>query len=370
MIHRTLLIAMLAGAAGASPAVAGPEATEPAPAAHDEAMAHEPPDATAPAMPAPAERPARFMLMIENDGVIKPEGRADRYYTSGVKVDLSLQPVWAQPFATILPLGADFDPTRTAFGVSAAQMIFTPYHNNRPKPPPDDHPYAGYLYGSVYLQRAEQPSLEFPDHRSIYDHLQLDFGVVGQSSLAEESQKEVHRVIGERILKGWSHQLKDEPAINVTFRRKVRLEYALGESTTVLQFIPEIGFDAGTVWRQAVGGVTVRIGQNLPDDYGPSRMLLSGAAVAAPPEGFGWEVYARCEGHIVQHDIFLDGNTWRDSASVEKNLLVGELTIGSALHLGANFDVGYSQTFQTEQFEGQDGMHSWGTLFIRAYWTF
>lgn len=364
MIRRTLLLAALAGAAAPVARAEPPEAQNYAPTAPDAAE-------TGPLeTPAAPERPIRFTFFIENDGAIKPNDWSDRYYTSGVKVDLAFQPEWVRPFADVLPFGADFDPDRTAFGVSATQLIFTPWHNGRPLPPPDDHPYAGYLYGSVYFQRAELPSTERPDHLSTFDHLQFDIGMVGPSSLAQESQDEVHRIIGRRLLNGWNHQLKDEPSFNVTFRRKLRLEYALDESTTVLQFIPELGFDVGTVWRQAVVGATVRIGQNLPDDYGAPRLLLSGAAIASPQEGFGWEVYFRCEGRAVQHDIFLDGNTWRDSASVDKKLLVGELTAGFALHLGEHIDVGYSQTIQSEQFYGQDGAHSWGSLFIRAFWTF
>lgn len=356
VIHRTLVIATFAGAVSASHAAASQEDIELPPPAPD----------TTPA----ARRPARFTLFVDNDGVLKPNDRSDRYYTSGVKVDMSFQPQWAEPFAGFVPLGADFDPARTAFGVSAAQLIFTPWKNNRPVPREDDHPYGGYLYGSLYLQRAEAPADDDPIRRSTFDHVQLDFGVVGPSSLAEESQKEVHRITGTRLPKGWSHQLKDEAAVNMTFRRKVRLEFEFPDSEITLQLIPEAGFDVGTVWRQAVGGVTVRFGQNLPDDYGASRLLLPGAAVAAPKDGFGWEVYFRGEGRVVQHDIFLDGNTWQDSASVDKYPLVGELSAGFVLRFGANVELGYSQTYQTEQFEGQDGWHGWGSIFVRALWNF
>jgi hypothetical protein len=361
--HQPLLLVLLAGGLIASHAAAQDNS---APATLPET----PPAAPLATESAASKRPARFTFFIENDGAIKPNDQTDRYYTSGVKIDLAFQPDWARSFADFIPLGADFDPERTAFGVSATQLIFTPWKNGRSLPPPNDHPYAGYLYGSVYFQRAEAPATERADQLSTFDHLQFDFGMVGPSSLAQESQDEVHRIIGRRLLNGWNHQLKDEPSFNMTYRRKVRLEYALDDNDLKLQLIPEAGFDVGTVWRQAVGGVTLRIGQNLPDDYGASRLLLSGAAVATPRDGLGWEVYFRGEGRAVQHDIFLDGNTWRESAHVDKYSVVGELTFGGVLHINRNVEIGYSQTFQTEQFHGQDGMHSWGSLFIRALWTF
>lgn len=352
-----LLIALLAGTL-LSPAIA------------DEPDQIDVPFAQQPADPH-GNRPARLTVFVENDGrSLKPIDNTDRYYTSGVKVDMAFQPEWARPFAESIPLGADFTPERTAFGVSVAHLIFTPWRISRPDPPEDDHPYAGYLHGSVYFQRAEAPWERGSTLISTFDHLQLDFGVVGPSTLAEEIQEEVHRFSGDPKPRGWSRQLKDEPTLNVTFRRKVRLEFAHDEPDLTFQLIPEVGFDVGTVWRQAVGGFTVRFGQNLPDDYGPARLLVPGSAVALPNEGFGWQVFARAEGRLVQHDLFLDGNTWTDSASTDRNPVVGELSLGTVLHFGRNVEVGYSQTIQSERFEEQDGPHGWGSIFFRAFWTF
>lgn len=315
----------------------------------------------------PIERTARLTLFVENDGAIKPNDSTDRYYTSGVKLDFALQPRFARGFADFVPLGEEFSRDRTAFGVAVTQKIFTPWKRFRSDPPRDDHPFAGYLFGSFYLQRA---TLDDENGASTFDQLQLDLGVVGPSALGEEAQREVHNITNERVPSGYNKQLHDEPAINVSFRRKLRVTLTGDDDALAAQIIPEYGFEVGSVLRQVVGGVVFRFGQNLPDDYGPARLDLSGSAVAGTKEGFGWEAFVRAQVRAVQHDIFLDGNTYRDSRSVDRNPLVGEFQIGFALHFNRHVEFGYSQFFETERFDTQDGWHQWGAVVLRAAWTY
>lgn len=67
----------------------------------------------------------------------------------------------------------------------------------------------------------------------------------------------------------------------------------------------------------------LRLGQRLPLDYGPPRIQpsLPGSGFFVPPQDrFGWYLFAGVEGRAVARNIFLDGNTFRDSRSVDKEL--------------------------------------------------
>lgn len=61
-----------------------------------------------------------------------------------------------------------------------------------------------------------------------YNGLKFITGVVGPWSLADETQKQVHRWVGSGQSQGWDHQLHNEPIFEMIYehRRKYRL---LGE---------------------------------------------------------------------------------------------------------------------------------------------
>ena len=74
----------------------------------------------------------------------------------------------------------------------------------------------------------------------------------------------------------------EEIAVNLTYRKKWRMnlteEY---ESGLGLDLIPMLEGTVGTVYRRVGGGVTVRGGLNLPDDYGPMRIDDVASAIRA-----------------------------------------------------------------------------------------
>jgi lipid A 3-O-deacylase len=50
-----------------------------------------------------------------------------------------------------------------------------------------------------------------------------------------------------------------------------------------------------------------------------------------PNGDWGWYAFAGIDARVVGRDIFLDGNTWRDSRSVDKETLVSDASLGLAL---------------------------------------
>ncbi len=64
---------------------------------------------------------------------------------------------------------------------------------------------------------------------------------------------------------------------------------------------------------------------------------------------------------LVARDVFLDGNTWVDSPSVDKWPLVGEGTAGLALRW-FGLRLAYTYVWRSEEFHGQDGHTEFGSL--------
>jgi lipid A 3-O-deacylase len=121
------------------------------------------------------------------------------------------------------------------------------------------------------------------------------------------------------------------------------------------------------VYTYADAGVTIRYGKSLPLDYGPPRIQPSvpGAGFFAPTSKFEWYLFAGFEARAVARNIFLDGNTFRDSRSVDKVPLVGDLQWGIALTWrGARLS--YTHVVRTPEFEIQDGNDQFGAASLSA----
>lgn len=287
-----------------------------------------------------------FSLYLENDSKgLKPNHDTDRHYTHGTKLLYVTEPgwQWLEDFAK-WDFGDD-KPVDTAVGIFLGQNIYTP--DNIGYPPhfnPKDRVYAGWLYGGLFAQRAT---------KDLLDHVELNVGVIGPSSLAEEAQKNIHNMIDGARPVGWNTQLTDEPAVDFTYMRQCRLREGFFEPTEYTDFIAEYGFTAGSVNRFAQAGLTFRYGFNLGDTFGPDRMAIPAGISRFRNENKSAFLFARISGRAVEYNRFLTG--------LDHEPLMGELQIGAVYRTG-KFEIGYSQTFFTREFEEQSGEDSFGAL--------
>lgn len=301
-----------------------------------------------------ADEAGRLTLVEENDSVVFP---TDRYYTQGFAIaylggDVQDGSPWAAPFAGLSDWGLFGNGSQISrrYEITFGQSIFTPEDTDLTNPDPDDRPYAGWLYGGIGL-------VQDTDRRQL-DHLQLLLGVVGPHSLARKAQNDWHQFIGVADAEGWDHQLHNEPGIMLSYERKWRLIQPLGGGLAI-DAIPELGATAGNVMTYAQTGTMLRIGRNLEADYGPARIRPALSASSYfngdyMEDPFGFYIYVGVQGRAVARNIFLDGNTFRDSRDVEKEVLVGDLSGGVALFWSSDVKLDAGFTYRTKEFDGQD----------------
>jgi hypothetical protein len=300
----------------------------------------------------PADRVSIWTLQDENAS-ISTASLTDRYYVNGLRLG------WTSGVGVLPDALEHFGRTvwgdgqqRISFDLS--QQIFTPADTEAKIPPPGDRPYAGILLGTFSLIS------DTPLSRST---LSLGLGVVGPSALGKQVQKGFHRLIGQQPSNGWDTQLNDEPAVQLYAGRVWRVSTgSLGGLET--DALPEVGAGLGTVRVYGLAGARFRFGQGLASDYGPARVRpgLSGGDAFQPTRPFAWYVFVGADGQAVAHDVTLDGNTWRESPSVDRNAAVGELEFGFAL-MAYGARITYTQVFQTQEFAHQKGgLHQFGSL--------
>jgi len=275
------------------------------------------------AQPDPVDH-GTFSFYFENDLF----GGTGQRYTNGVRLS------WTSPDLKKFsessftgPLGSRIDEmpwiNHPAYQRNVAfvlgQSMFTPTDIQSTGLIRDDRPYAGWLYtGLGFIWK----------NALVRNALTLNIRVAGPSAYAHETQDLVHELRNIPQAQGWENQLHDELGIVLGYQHMWRWPLHERRAGFDWEALPFLGANLGNVNISASAGAGFRFGCNLPDDFG-TETIGAAATTTTPVEGsqraarsrrtnFGTHVFLRAEGHAVARDIFLDGNTFGDSPSVDK----------------------------------------------------
>lgn len=303
-----------------------------------------------------------FSLIHDNDGwITDPFDNDDQHYTAGQRIDVFLQGGPIESIGEWLPLSSTFTNPEYAGGIAVSLGIYTSRDVDQENPPRNERPYAGLLLFHAYVQRFDDKSM---------DHVELDTGLVGSSSLGQEAQEFFHSA------RGWDKQLHDEFMIDLTVRKTWKIGLfgtETGREGTQgwgVELLPQVGGTVGTAFRQAHAQMILRAGYNLPGDFGPRRVFDIGSAAPDPSGRRGVYAFVRGHGRGVQHNITLDGNTYRNSRSVAKEEFVGEFEFGFATRLGKHLQLGWSWTALSDEYENDDSNDSYASVSLAAHFEF
>jgi lipid A 3-O-deacylase len=311
-----------------------------------------------------------FSFYLENDVF----ARTDRHYTSGARLtwispDLTdyLEhphlPEWSHPFIERLPFINETGYQRAVY-FSIGQNIYTPEDIKRKKLIQDDRPYAGLAYLAIGFQSKNSSRL---------DTFECNLGIVGPHSYAEDTQTHIHEWIDSQIPMGWDNQLDDELVVGLVYMHKNKLIQSGPGNGFNYDLIPHVGGGAGNLKTYLNAGAQLRAGWNLPNDYG-TFLIRPGCECNMPVDEqdprffsrhqrFGIHAFIALDATAVFHDVFLDGNTFKDSHSVEKKPYTADIMAGLSLIL-SRFKVSYAYVYRTKEFESQQKANIFGTLTI------
>ncbi|WP_346797317.1 lipid A deacylase LpxR family protein [Halomonas sp. Bachu 37] len=297
-----------------------------------------------------------FSVKVENDMFASGE---DGHYTNGVELNWTFEPSpdhWTQLLAQGLPQSI----MSNAGGVSYrfGQQIYTPNEISRSELISDDRPYAGLLFGGVSLHNDVQQD----NWRQATD-LHVDVGLVGPDSLAENIQREVHKITDSDKPQGWRHQLDNEPILNLGYRRQWWRMHSVGGKG--LEHGPSVSAALGNLYTYAGAGYGVRWGDR---SYGLPAVAPAqgGRQYFSRTEDFGWYVFASVEGRYMAHNLLLDGNTFGDSHSVDRNEWVGDAQVGVAA-TWEQWQLAYTAVWRTKEFDTQKEHDKFGSLTLSRH---
>lgn len=313
-------------------------------------------------------------LYVENDLLY----RTDRNYTSGVKltwvspdiedhVNDQCVPGWVQPIneavRDLFALRLSAARQRNMV-ITLGQAMYTPGDKKRNDLIREDRPYAGWMYlGLGYNERRREPGAALER----LDSLEVNLGVVGPLALAKQTQDLVHDLRGFERFNGWNNQLKNEPGVQIVAERKFKVGVRSQEGDAIAHY----GMSLGNVATYVNAGIELRWGTEVPDDFGSSPIRPAGnnnAPGSFPRDGGraarrGIHAFASFDLRAVARDIFLDGNTFRDSHDVKKRPLVGDVAVGVAA-FSSGWRFSFARVFRSREFEGQPSRHSYGSFTV------
>ncbi|MDD3814621.1 MAG: lipid A deacylase LpxR family protein [Desulfocapsaceae bacterium] len=313
-----------------------------------------------------AELPWTVNIYFENDLFTG----TDRNYTNGVKISLispdlvsfvesGKLPDWSLEYIYRLPFINDPDPAlKRKVEFSLGQNMYTPADISRSDLIPDDRPYAGWTYfGAAFHTRSSERM----------DTIELQVGMVGPDSFAEETQKAVHDLRDLQRPNGWDNQLKNEPGLAAIYERKWQLEPVFSRGIFAIDAITHLGCSLGNVATYANTGFESRLGWNLPDDFGVSLIRPAGNTSFSTRQQQGGYLFVALNTRVVLRDIFLDGNTFADSHSIGKKIFVADLAGGAAIYF-KQVKLTWTQVLRTKEFDGQPDNHSFGSLILSFFY--
>jgi hypothetical protein len=134
-----------------------------------------------------------------------------------------------------------------------------------------------------------------------------------------------------------------------------------------------MGGGLGNAFTGANAGGEIRFGWNLPNDFG-TYIIRPGSDSNAPTDSTdprlfrllrraGFHLFFAVDGTAVARNILLDGNTFRDSHSVDKEHFVACFAGGIGIVI-KRFKITYSHVYQTKEFKTQEKEQQYGAISV------
>lgn len=300
----------------------------------------------------------RFLTMaIENDLFAS---NSDQYYTNGFRLSYfdagTDLPEWARRLGELYPGFALNETTSVLFSVG--QNLYTPTDIRISTPQPNDRPWAAWLYGSAAMISVTNNHVE---------ELEVSLGMVGPAALGEEVQSLVHKYTNSPDPKGWDHQLKNEPGINLSWGRRWPETFGYRPADDLwFSASPTVEINLGNIYAHAEAGLLFRLSpasERISDLPLRVRPALPGTGYFPKPlrNDFSWSVFGGINGRIVGRNIFLDGNSFQNSASVDKKRFVYDVNAGVDFTYGQT-RVSYTVVRRSKEFDGQENTSVFGAI--------
>ena len=259
-------------------------------------------------------------VTLDNDSFVN----TDDGYTNGLYISLfetgeSSQSTpshdfWITPFMWSMPKAEEREAVNAYM---IGQTMITPSDISIANPGENEIPYSALL-GMTNSFVTYSPT--------VADQVSASIGIVGPAAFGEEVQTAVHDLIGATDPQGWDTQLENEVVFQFSRARTWRTWTSNSQNFDLL-LNSEITM--GTIRSDINSGAVLRYGRGLEESY-VTTMFANSRMLNPSAINYGKYVYFRVQTGYLFNQIFTDGNTFRDSRSVDYEHEFIELSVGLA----------------------------------------
>lgn len=275
----------------------------------------------------------QFTASIEND-VFAPSslGHSDDDYSNGARFEYLMD---------------------NKFGLALGQSMYTPPDLTIAEDQPGERQYAGWLY------------LEGNYRRIPTEFSAIQLGFIGDNSLAEETQKTIHKWIGSKDPKGWDNQIKGHGVEVQVYYKKMWHLLKLGDWYYIC---PALTLSSGTVNIMATPGIFNYFCFNHVPSYERGLPVTETRGIDNNFSRLSsWipsvYLFAGAECDCVAYNYFLDAK----ESTVDKEYFVGEFSAGIGLQI-KNFTSRFAYVFKTKEYEEQEHCANFGVITVGFAW--
>jgi hypothetical protein len=227
---------------------------------------------------------------------------------------------WGPKIPTITAEGLFY---RSSFALGTITQ--TPDEIQRSELIKNDVPYAGVL-------ALEASWYGFNDDE--FRGFEFVVGVLGPAALGKQLQTTAHKLTGANRPRGWRHQLKNEPIINLNYMRKKKISRMGNPTGWAFDTAFSGNASLGNLVTKVTSSIEMRWGHNMPQGFtfipDPIGFGMNYKAALKPanPRAAAYYGSLTLRGTGVLYNVLLDGNTFRNSHSVDKEPVFGEVIFG------------------------------------------
>lgn len=299
----------------------------------------------------------KIILLSDNDAYF--DQYSDKYYSAGQRIgytskEFDFHSDNESKFFWLSKVSLYPKNNLTSFSINLNQEIYTP-ENKSYDVGYTDHPYAGGLYLSFFINQRRKYSLE---------RIGISLGTVGEYSFAKEVQDGIHSSINKEHNKKlpWVNPVGNEFIANLYYSYTGKVPMIQSKIIS-MHLVPSGSLSLGNDRTYFDFNTRLLIGHNLDNTFGPLKINYGVDALGSFSDDFSIYLYGGLGYRFTARNIYIQGNTWEDPFRHELEPFVYYFEGGVTISY-KHFEISYGITHKSKEYKFQPKNHTYGTILI------
>lgn len=299
----------------------------------------------------------KIYILSDNDAYFNPY--SDKYYSAGQRIgytskEFDFHNDNESRFQWLGKVSLYPKNNLTSFSININQEIYTPEDKSYTVSE-DDHPYAGGLYLSFFINQRRKYTLE---------RIGISLGTVGEYSFAKEVQDAIH----ESVNKGYNKKLPWVNPVGNEFIANFHYSYTgkipMFQSKIIsMHLMPSASLSLGNDITYLDFNSRLLIGHNIDNTFGPLKINSGVDALGSFSDEFSIYVYGGLGYRVTARNIYIQGNTWEDPFRHKLEPFTYYFEGGISLSC-RYFEISYGITHKSKEYKYQPKNHTFGTILV------